>query len=195
MSFFANRFTALIDACALYPQLQRDLLLRYYKEGLYRARWSKEIEAEWTRSLKENRPELSEKIDRTQQRISEVFPECYVEKYAGLADMVELPDPNDRHVLAAAIKCGAQLIVTDNLDDFPSEKLAPFDIEAVSVDTFLFQTFDLYPDAATSIVQQLRVGYRNSDGQRFSQPEFIMMFTARGLPQLASALRERQIFI
>ena len=101
---------------------------------------------------------------------------------------LELPDADDRHVLAAAIRCGAQYVVTDNLADFPAEVLAPFDIEAIDADGFLSRTFDLFPSEALGVLRTLREAYRNPP---FTPSEFVRDLTAKGLPRLAAQTEER----
>lgn len=192
MSHIADRFTVILDANVLYPYRKRDILLWFYHAGLFRARWSKDIVDEWTRSLIEDRPDLKESLTRQQQIISKRFPEALVEGYEPLISGLSLPDFNDRHVLAAAIKCDAQHIITDNLKDFPNETLEPLGIEAISADEFLYRTFELYDTEALKVMRDLRNTYNNPS---FSPPEFIMDLTAKGLPKLAASLRELSDFL
>jgi PIN domain len=116
-------FTVLYDTCALYPNTQRNLLIRLARTGLVRARWSAGILAELDRALAE-RPVARDKRRRLFELMNAAVPDCPVEGYEPLIDGLKLPDLDDRHVLAAAIKVGAQLIVTNNLADFPEDALA-----------------------------------------------------------------------
>lgn len=102
---------------------------------------------------------------------------------------LELPDVDDRHVLAAAVRCGAQYIVTDNLADFPAEVLEQYGIEAIDADGFLSRTFDLYPSEALGVLRSLRAAYRNPP---FTPSEFICDLMAKGLPRLAARTEEHQ---
>lgn len=115
------------------------------------------------------------------------FPEALVTGYEPLIPSLDLPDEKDRHVLASAIRCGAQIIVTDNLKDFPGDILSDFDIEAISADEFLTQTFRLYPYDALPVAAKIR---RKYDNPPYSASEFIMDLTAKGLPMFAAELRE-----
>lgn len=187
MKVVANRYTAVLDACVILPARKRDFLFSFHKVGLYRARWTKEIDDEWHRNLIKLKPELHDRIDRLRSFISNDFEDCYVENYSGLAADLELPDEDDRHVIAAAIRCGAQAIVTDNLKDFPTSELEKYDIEAVTPDTFLSQTFELFPVQALSAVKVMRSRLKKSPQ---NVPEFIMSTTAAGLPRLAGELRK-----
>jgi hypothetical protein len=119
-------------------------------------------------------------------------PEALVTGYEPLIEALTLPDPDDRHVLAAAIRCGAQQIITENLTDFPKDALAPFSVQASSADNFLLRTLKLYPSHAIEVLGRLRQSYRNPP---FTASEFIVDLTARGVPKLASLLRAAQTFI
>ena len=122
----------------------------------------------------------------------EHFPEALVTGYEPLIEALTLPDPDDRHVLAAAIRCGAQQIITENLAHFPDDALAPFSVEASSCDDFLLRTFELYPAEAVEVLGRLRQSYRNPP---FTASEFIFDLTAKGMPKLASRLRDALGFI
>ena len=169
----------------MYPMLKRDILLRFFECGLFKARWSDEIIAEWTRNLIQNKPHLEEKVRRTEELIRQSFPDAMVSGYEDLVDALELPDADDRHVLAVAIKCGAEYIVTENLRDFPSRKISKYDVEVGTADAFLTGTFDLFPVEAIS---DLRV-HRLSLSSAPEPSEYIMLVQSRGLPQLASRLK------
>lgn len=192
MKHLADRFVVLLDANVLFPFRKRDVLLRFYHAGLFRARWSKQILEEWTRNLLAQKPHLEESVRSQQRAMREFFPEALVEGYEPLIKALALPDPDDRHVLAAAIHCGAQHIVTDNLSDFPHELLAPYDIEAINADEFLSRTFDLYPTEALSVLGQLRAHYQNPP---YSATEFVLDLTAKGLSKLAARARQHRDFL
>lgn len=123
-------FTAVYDACVLYPAALRDLLMWLGLSGLYRARWTSQIHEEWKRNVLKNRPDLtSEQVDNTSTMMDQAIPDGLVTGYEELCSSLDLPDPDDRHVLAAAIRSKAEVIVTFNLKDFPSHILAAYDIE------------------------------------------------------------------
>ena len=111
--------------------------MRFHHAGLFRARWTERILDEWTLNLLEQKPHLERSIRSQLHAMQEHFAEALVTVYEPLIGTLELPDADDRHVLAAAIHCGAQYIVTDNLTDFPAEVLARFDIDAIDADGFL----------------------------------------------------------
>jgi hypothetical protein len=103
----ASAFTAVYDACVLYPAPLRDLLLRLGASGLFRARWTDCINEEWRRSLQQNRPDIPEaRLQRLVELVNASVPDCLVTRYEKLAASLDLPDPDDRHVLGAAIRSG-----------------------------------------------------------------------------------------
>ena len=183
MKQFADRRVALLDANVLFPFRKRDILLRFHDAGLFRARWTERIIDEWTLNLLERKPHLERSVRSQRHAMREHFAEALVTGYEPLIRTLELPDADDRHVLAAAIRCGAQYIVTDNLSDFPADVLGRFDIEAVDADGFLSRTFDLYPSEALGVLQNLREAYSNPP---FTPSEFVRDLTAKGLPRLAA---------
>ena len=103
----ADRFVVLLDANVLYSFRVRDVLLRFAEAGLYRARWSRQIIEEWTKNLIRNKPHLKESVQSQVHAMERAFPEAIVEGYEDLIPTIVLPDKNDRHVLAAAIRSGA----------------------------------------------------------------------------------------
>ena len=120
---------AFYDANVLYPAELRNFLMYLALTGLFRAKWSAAVHEEWLRNLIKNRPDLTrEKLERTRHLMDKALPDALVTGYEHLVDAIELPDRDDRHVLAAAIRCGASVIVTLNLGDFPRQALANYSI-------------------------------------------------------------------
>ncbi|MEW8398018.1 MAG: PIN domain-containing protein [Candidatus Thiodiazotropha sp.] len=139
-------FTAVFDACVLYPAHLRDLIMSVAMRDQFRAKWTVEIQKEWVNNLLENRPDLKvEQLQWTVEQMNKAVPDCLVENYEEIIDSLEPPDPNDRHALAAAIMCQADVIVTSNLKDFPREIVDKYHIDVQSPDTFLNHLFDLNP--------------------------------------------------
>ncbi len=154
------RYTAILDAHVLYPQLIRDTLLSLAVERLYHARWSATIHAEWTRNLAEDRPELAAKLSLVVERMNASVSDCLLTNYEKLANSIELPDPDDRHLVAAAIVGHADAIVTFNTKDFPKTVLAPYGIEVQHPDEFLMNQLQLpeIPASAANVRQQRGAG-------------------------------------
>lgn len=154
-------FTALYDADVLHPPGLRDLLVRLGQTGLFRARWSEQILDEMVRSILERRTDLdAERLARTRALMCEAVADCLVTGYEPLIDGLQLPDPDDRHVLAAAIRCSAQVIVTSNLADFPAGALEPFNIEAQGPDQFVLDVVNLAPARVAAVIQQQSAALR-----------------------------------
>ena len=99
------RYTALLDACVLYPMAMADALMSLATAGLFAAKWTTRIEAEWIRSLEENRPDLQGRLDYRREQMREAVPDWEVDERAWTicARGLALPDPDDVHVLAAAL--------------------------------------------------------------------------------------------
>lgn len=155
-------FTALYDADVLHPPGLRDLLVRLGQTGLFRARWSEQILDEMVASILRRRPDLDpERLARTRQLMCEAVADCLVTGYEPLINGLTLPDPDDRHVLAAAIRCSAQVIVTSNFDDFPAAALERFNIEAQSPDQFVLDVVNLAPARVAAVIQQQSAALRN----------------------------------
>jgi hypothetical protein len=152
-------FTVIYDACVLYPAPLRDLLIRLASKGLVRARWTDRILDESFRNILANRPDLVPgSLDRTRELMNRALRDVLVTGHEGLIEGLNLPDPDDRHVLAAAIRAGAQVIVTMNLDDFPESALAPFSVEALHPDDFVIHQIDLAPGLVCSVIAEQECG-------------------------------------
>jgi hypothetical protein len=133
----------LYDACVLYPAPLRDLLMQLALTELFRARWSDAIHDEWTRSVLAARPDIKpESLARCRELMDRHVPDSLVVGYEPLIPTLALPDPDDRHVLAAAIHAQAELIVTFNLGDFPGSVLSGYGIEAIHPDEFIVRLWD-----------------------------------------------------
>ncbi len=180
-------FTALYDSCVLYPAPLRDLLLRLALTDLFRARWSKDIHEEWIGSVLRDRPDLKRaQLERTRDLMDAHVRDCLVTGYESLIAGLELPDANDRHVLAAAIRSGASVIVTFNAADFPEAQLAKFGIEAQHPDVFVTHLIDLAPGEVVAAARDQRAALRNPP---FSVAEFLDCLARQRLPETVVRLR------
>lgn len=181
-------FTVVYDANVLFPAPLRDLLIRIGMTGLVRVRWTDEILDECFRNLHSQRPELDEhRLRRTRSLMNQAIRDVLVTGHDPLIEALSLPDPDDRHVLAASIRCGAQVIVTFNLRDFPDEALAPLGIEAKHPDDFVLDTLDLAPAAIGAVVVDQARALRNPPR---SLAELLDTLAGCGLIQSAGRLRE-----
>lgn len=134
-------YTALLDANVLYPAPVRDVLLQLTVTDLYRARWSADIHREWMTALLRNEPHRDRAaLERTRDMMDQATRDTLVTGYEGLTSLLTLPDPDDRHILAAAIIGRCDVIVTRNLHHFPNTALAPYSVEAQNIPTSFFAT-------------------------------------------------------
>lgn len=177
---------AVLDANVLYGGFLRDLLLSVFAAGLYEAKWTEEITAEWVRHLLKNRSGVTaENNARTVLQMHQIRPSALVENYKHLIESIDLPDKDDRHVVAAAIACQAQKIVTRNLRDFPSEILGAFGIVAQSPDSFLSE---LIRENAEGVVAAFRAMRK-----RFKKPPMSVNDFFAALEKHELALTAKQL--
>lgn len=182
----SSPFTAVYDACVLYPAPLRDFLMWLGLSGRFRARWSAQIHDEWKRNLLINRPDLtSAQLDRTSHLMDTAIPAGLVTGHEALITGLSLPDANDRHVLAAAIYGNASVIVTFNEKDFPASELTPYGIEAQHPDLFIDNLFDLDQAAVVAAAQKQRAQLKNPP---LDVDHYLDVLLRQGLVQTAKAL-------
>lgn len=141
------RFTCVLDTNVIYPIEIRDILLWFAHYHLYTPKWSQHIFDEWA-NVMERRGIAREEIKKRVDRVNHAFPDALVRHYESLIPMLDLPDEKDKHVLAAAIKVNAHIIVTDNLKHFPTDYLASFGLMPRGSDDFVTDLIDLNPNIA-----------------------------------------------
>lgn len=181
-------FVVVYDACVLYPAAVRDLLIRLARTGHFRAKWTDEILDECFEAILETRPDLDPKaLKRTRELMIRAVPDCQVTGYESLIDDFELPDPDDRHVVAAAVRAGAQVIVTVNLKDFPEAVLKPLGIDAQDPDTFVSHLIDLAPGAVCKVIVEQAAALVNPST---STSMLLEVLESQGLPQSVAELRD-----
>lgn len=157
-----SRPVALYDACVLYPAPLRDLLMHLAVTDLFRAKWTDAIHEEWIRNVLINRPDLKrEQLNRTRDLTNAHVRDCLVTGHEKIIPTLSLPDPNDHHVLAAAISATASTIVTYNLKDFPPRAVQKHKVQAQHPDEFIAQLIDHAPDIVCGAIQRLRSGLKN----------------------------------
>ncbi len=183
-------FTVVYDACLLYAPSIRDLAVELARTGLLRARWTTRIHTEWINAVIRQRPELDRThLERVAALMNSAISDCLISGFEPLeANLSALPDPNDRHVLAAAIHCGAQEIVTFNLRDFPAEVLQVYGIRAVHPDVFVEHLLDLNTEAVCESIRRIRRRLINPPS---TATEMLAKYESQGLAISASILRAR----
>lgn len=155
------KFTAVLDANVLYPAPLRDLLMRLAMADIFAGKWTERIHEEWIRNLLLNRSDLTrERLEKTRDLMNSHVRDCLVYDYEDLESSLSLPDKDDRHILAAAIKSSADAIVTFNLKDFPESELGKYGIEAIDPDSFLEYQLDLDPGNVIKTVKEHRASLK-----------------------------------
>jgi len=174
-------FVVVVDANVLFPLTIRDTLLRAAAGDFYQLRWSRQILDEMERNLVSTCKMPADKAARLRATMENYFPEALVAGHEPLIAALQ-NDAKDRHVVAAALKAGAQVIVTSNLRDFTP---LPEGIEAQSPDEFLCNLFDLNPEGFVELL-------REQAGDLLNPPvafEELLDSLARTVPDLIAAVR------
>jgi hypothetical protein len=180
--------TVVYDACVLYPAPLRSLLMYLAMTGLYRARWTDDIHEEWMRNVQRDYPDVTrQQAERIRDLMNAHVADCLVTGYESLIPSLALPDPDDRHVLAAAICCEADVILTFNLKDFPEDALKPHGIEAQHPDDFLAQHIGLAPDIVCAAAKRQRQSLKNPP---MSVEVYLASLERQKLAQTVLRLRE-----
>ena len=162
-------FTVLFDACVLYPAPLRSLLMYLALTGIFRAKWTSAIHEEWMRSVCRDFPDITQsQVERIRDLMNAHVCDCLVEGYEVIIPQLTLPDPNDRHVLAAAIHAGATTIVTANLADFPATELSKYGIDAQHPDEFVIHLIDISQPTVCAAAKQHRLSLKKSRPSRLT---------------------------
>lgn len=181
-----GRYSALLDANVLHPAFLRGAMLWFADELLFRPHWTAHILEERRRSVKRRYPEFEDqKLAAHDAEMNAAFPDAMIENYEPIIDALTLPDPDDRHVLAAAIVGRCNGIITANLKHFPKDVLAAYRIEAVHPDDFIVNIVDLHPARAISACKLHRAAMKNPP---HSADEYLARFEASGLIQAHARL-------
>jgi predicted nucleic acid-binding protein len=140
-----------------------DALISLASAGLYAAKWSRKIESEWMASIEQRRPDLRGRLAYRRDQMRDAVPDWEVEERAwqSVSRGLVLPDPDDVHVLSAALAGHADCIVTANLRDFPSDIVGPLAIEVLHPDQFIVAQCDLDPLVALAAFKRMRTRWKN----------------------------------
>lgn len=179
-------FPAFFDTNALYGALLNDLLLELADRGLYRPLWSTDIMLELRKNLIEA-GEVPALVDKRISTMVTYFPDAMVDGYEDLIAAMTC-DTKDRHVLAAAVRGGAEVLVTFNLKDFPSASTERFDIEVVHPDAFLLDQLDLHHAPTLRALVELVDAY---DSPAMTIDDYLLVLTRAGIPGFADAARRK----
>jgi len=176
----------LLDASVLFSIRVTNLTLQTASARLFQPRWSNDIHEEWSRSILSKIPNA--KIDKIQRRrtiMDKAFPDALVTGYEPLIVGLQLPDPDDTHVLAAAIQAHADILVTFNLKDFPESTMIQYNIEAQHPDIFLLNLLKDDPTAFIEATTQVRQRLKNPP---YTITDFLEGLKRAGLPLVSDAL-------
>lgn len=184
------RYTALLDACVLFPVAVCDALMSVAATGIYAAKWTRRIDEEWTRNLEAYKGKPPGTFDFRRDQMHRACPDWEVPAGAWQRlepSLADLPDPDDRHVLAASLAGHADCIVTTNLVDFPLEVLEPLGINLLHPDAFLLAQLELDPFRVLPAFRDMRRRLRNPamDAEAFTQA-----LQRNGLVETADYLRQ-----
>lgn len=179
--------TVFLDANVLYPAGLRDLLMRLTLQGLLRARWSDMVHEEWMQAVLRDFPDITRtQIERTRNLMNQYALESLVSNFEDRIEQLTLPDVDDRHVLAAAIHCRAQIILTRNLKDFPDFSLARYNIQAQTPDGFIHSLLVTRPNDVIAAVRQHRASLKNPPK---SAAEYLTALEQQGLQKSVAIVR------
>lgn len=187
-----SKFTVVYDACVLYPAPLRDMLMRLALTDLFKAHWTDQIHGEWITALLRSGKYTREKLEKVKELMDKHVMDAKVTHYEGLIESLELPDKDDRHVLAAAIKCGADAIITFNLKDFPEQALKPYGIDVLHPDDFIYYQIDLAPSRCCAVLQRQRTALKNPE---IEVDQFLAILQKQQLPKTISKLKEFREFL
>ena len=183
-----SQLAALLDANVLYPAPVRDILMQLAVEDLFRAKWTADIHQEWIEALLRNEPHRDRAaLERTRTLMDTAVRDALITGYETLIPCLELPDTDDRHVLAAAIVGRCDVIVTQNLHDFPLDALKPYGIETQHPDDFLADHLHLAPGKFCVAVRKVRARLKNPP---YSVEDYLAILTRQGLVVTVSELEQ-----
>ncbi len=154
------RFRVFLDACVLYPQTLRDVLLTAAESGLYYPLWSDDVLDEVERNLIKNRSLTPQQIAHLREQMNGAFPDSTVTGYAPLVASMTNHE-GDRHVLAAAVRGNAEVIVTENLRHFPVAGCSPYEIRPCSADDFLCDLLSVGHEQVCDVLRIIERDRRN----------------------------------
>lgn len=185
-----STFTAIFDSNVLYGARIRSLLMELAMSGLFRARWSPDINREWMRAVHEKTGIELDRLKYVADCMERAVPDGLVSRYETLIPALTLPDPDDRHVLAAAIRCGASAIVTFNEKDFPKDSLDEFGIHTRHPDDFIL---DVVGINSGTLIEAARADLAHYVNPTLTPEEYIADLQAAGLSGTAAHLTRLKV--
>ena len=182
-------YAAVLDACVMVPVSLCDTLLRLAEARMFRPVWSERILAETHTAIVAVHPELREDlVDRRSRYMTDSFPGACIDGFERIEEALMLPDPGDRHVLAAAIRSRADAIVTSNMKDFPEDVLRQYDLEAIHPDRFLLSQLDMTHQTVLDALDGQAAAAKNP---RLDREDVLTSLARAGVPQFVDEVRRR----
>lgn len=188
-----STFTVLIDANVFFGARLRSLVLFLAQSKMFRARWSARIDDEWTTNVANKRGIEIERLQRTRDLIDQAVADCLVTGFEPLEpSFTGLPDPDDRHVLAAAMVARAELILTFNIADFPDDVIGPLGIETRHPDAFLQ---DLYHISDETFIEAVALDFAHYKKPALEFEEYVDTLRRAGVPETADLIASLRVVI
>ncbi|HXG78021.1 MAG TPA: PIN domain-containing protein [Methyloceanibacter sp.] len=187
-----STFSALFDSNVLYGARIRSLLMEFAMSGLFRARWSADINREWIAAVHAKTGIELDRLQNVADCMERAVPDAIGSGYEVLIPGLTLPDPKDRHVLAAAIRCGASVIVTFNDEDFPRETLEVLGISTRHPDDFILDIEDISPG---TLIEAARADIDHYVNPKLTVEEYVSDLAAAGVPKTAARLTRLRDFL
>ena len=179
---------ALLDANVLYPAPLRDLFVQLAFDGLFQSKWTEKIHEKWINALMRREPDRDRTVlKRTRQVMNSAVRDCLIKGYETHIDALELPDPDYRHVLAAAIAGSCRFLVTSNTKDFPDSALRSHGVLTMRPDQFLTLVFDEDPAAFCSSMETVRTRLKRPP---FNHDEYLELLERQNLTQTVKLVKE-----
>jgi hypothetical protein len=168
-----------LDACILYPAPLRSFFMYMTTLDLFRARWTEAIHEEWMRNVLRARSDMTRaQVEKIRDLMNSHARDCLVRDFEELIAGLTLPDPDDRHVLAAAIKSGAEAVVTFNLKDFPPATLRVYGV------------MDLLDRTPAIVCQAAGMQRASLKKPPLSVDDYLAALGRQNLPQSVARLRD-----
>lgn len=176
------------DASVLYQAQIRDLLLELcVHQNIFKLRWSERVQNEWINKLSKCNNKVKTSLENTRNRMEHAVPECLVHHYELIEEYLQLPDPNDRHVLAAAIHSKSDYLLTENLKDFPKSTLSHYEITIISVDDFFYSITKQYQE---QLIQALKNILRRLKNPPITDEDWCLRMSRIGFPKSSKLILE-----
>ena len=183
-----SRPVAVLDSCVLYPVATTDGLMSLASSGLFSAKWTRLIEDEWIRAIERQRQDLVGRLTLRRDAMRDAIVDWEIPEAAWSRISIDdqLPDPNDEHVITAAIAAGADVIVTANGNDFPSRIADPLGLEIMHPDPFILELCESDKDLWVATFASMRSRLRRPE---MTPEDFVHRIERAGLPKTAQKLR------